>query len=532
MKKIFAIILSVILTASVYVPCVSAQEDEGWKTAYATAIKQYKQAFGNNLNLADLDIDGTPELIISTYPGTGLFSAVENIFTYKNNQLVKLPNTDTILPDEFTLYQNYGSNDLRLEGSYVVRSGWMYNYVAKGEYYLDNGLKFKEKFTVATETDSKTYKETKTYYLYGNKTKEASYTNELNQYHIGWLKVNSYKSVHSYLTSAKRTESETDSIIKKFLDSYVPGPIIAKKSTDNMTLDSNEIKPSKPAGYNLADRNYYKLRDIAMALKDSSAKFQVKWENNAIYIETGKDYTPVGGELSSQVSNEKNLLAEPSEAAIYINGTAVQMKAYTINNNNYFQIRDLGSKLGFDVDYDAPTSTVLLSTGIFFPLKGNVSNTKYSSTTDGILCDYIAPAGTPLYAPCAGTIKYLQVYGKVGGVYNLVSYGNQAYFTSKPLDGKTYTVLMGHLSKFETDKPLQLQPEQTKAVSTYSGSKWYNAEAASTRQEYIVEEKEVSAGELIGYTGETGNAHGAHLHMEVKENGKAISPFNVFKMRY
>ena len=51
-------------------------------------------------------------------------------------------------------------------------------------------------------------------------------------------------------------------------------------------------------------------------------------------------------------------------------------------------------------------------------------------------------------------------------------------------------------------------------------------------KESIVEEKEVSAGELIGYTGETGNAHGAHLHMEVKENGKAISPFNVFKMRY
>ena len=38
----------------------------------------------------------------------------------------------------------------------------------------------------------------------------------------------------------------------------------------------------------------------------------------------------------------------------------------------------------------------------------------------------------------------------------------------------------------------------------------------------------VKQGDLIGYTGASGNAHGAHVHIEVYKNGVPVDPKSVF----
>ncbi len=197
------------------------------------------------------------------------------------------------------------------------------------------------------------------------------------------------------------------------------------------------------------------------------------------------------------------------------------------NSETVKEAADAGTEVGFGI---ADKILDALTGGLQYPLQGEIKNTDFSSSTNGILCDFKAVAGTPLYAPGNGTVKYIQVYGKVGGVYKLVSYGNQVLFTSDPIDGKIYTVLMGHLNAFNIDESLNLDilpSSQTAKVSTSPSSQWYNAEAAASRQAPVLLEKEVRKGELLGYTGETGNAHGPHLHMEVKENGVAVEPTEV-----
>lgn len=174
------------------------------------------------------------------------------------------------------------------------------------------------------------------------------------------------------------------------------------------------------------------------------------------------------------------------------------------------------------------TNTTKKSTTLKSPLKDGLKNTSYSSTTNGIKCDFSASKNTPIYAPADGKVQYIQVYGKVDGKgeYKLISYGNQIKFTSS--NGE-YNVLMGHLNSFN-GVSLKIPSDKTAKVSTSSSSKWYNKGAAQTKVTTTLATKNVSQGDLIGYSGETGNAHGAHLHMEVKDkNGKAVNPISVME---
>ena len=52
------------------------------------------------------------------------------------------------------------------------------------------------------------------------------------------------------------------------------------------------------------------------------------------------------------------LRAVPTTQHITVNGNEVSAEAYNIGGANYFKLRDLGSVLGFHVNYDAATRTV------------------------------------------------------------------------------------------------------------------------------------------------------------------------------
>lgn len=90
--------------------------------------------------------------------------------------------------------------------------------------------------------------------------------------------------------------------------------------------------------------------------------------------------------------------------------------------------------------------------------------------------DMAAPMGTPVYAPQAGTISFAALAGAYG---NLIKMNH---------GGGTET-RFGHLSQFAVGKG-----------------------------------QEVNKGDLLGYVGSTGRSTGAHLHYEVRVNGKPVDP--------
>lgn len=114
--------------------------------------------------------------------------------------------------------------------------------------------------------------------------------------------------------------------------------------------------------YTIDQNNYFKLRDLAKVLSGTGKQFEVTWDgsNKAINMLSGKPYTAVGGELAP--GDGANKTTTINTATIYLDGQPIYLTAYTINQNNYFKLRDVGQAFDFDVTWDGANNTIVVDT--------------------------------------------------------------------------------------------------------------------------------------------------------------------------
>lgn len=115
--------------------------------------------------------------------------------------------------------------------------------------------------------------------------------------------------------------------------------------------------------YTINDNNYFKLRDIAMAINGTEKQFEVGWDGaeNVIRLTANKAYTPAGGELSvSEMPIQKAAVITGSR--IYLDGRETQLAAFNIGWYNYFKLRDIAKALDFSVTWDEKTGTIGIDT--------------------------------------------------------------------------------------------------------------------------------------------------------------------------
>lgn len=101
------------------------------------------------------------------------------------------------------------------------------------------------------------------------------------------------------------------------------------------------------------ETNYVKLRDLALAMNATGDKFQVGW-NGSVSITTGQAYVPNGTEMKTPYTGER--VYSVSTAPTLINGQAAELDSILLVDDNgngytYYKLRDLGSALGFTVDW-------------------------------------------------------------------------------------------------------------------------------------------------------------------------------------
>ena len=126
-----------------------------------------------------------------------------------------------------------------------------------------------------------------------------------------------------------------------------------------VTVDGNTISIE---AYNIKGNNYFKLRDLAMAINGTGKQFSVDYDSqaNAISITPGSAYLSVGGELSGKIG--ASALAMKTQSQIFVNSQNISVTVYNINDNNYFKLRDIGKALNFGVTWDANTNKISIDT--------------------------------------------------------------------------------------------------------------------------------------------------------------------------
>lgn len=129
-------------------------------------------------------------------------------------------------------------------------------------------------------------------------------------------------------------------------------------SGQDVTLDGTKIELE---GYNIDGNNYFKLRDIAAVLADSDVSFDVDYnkDKNSVEINRNKNYEKLPTDLVKSNTN-KEIKSNKSYQKVYIDNELVLYDAYFINDNNYFKIRDLGKTIGFYVDFDEKSNTIVV----------------------------------------------------------------------------------------------------------------------------------------------------------------------------
>ena len=109
-----------------------------------------------------------------------------------------------------------------------------------------------------------------------------------------------------------------------------------------------------PTGYNIADNNYFKLRDLGKL-----AGFGVDWDETtrSVLISTERT-TP---DLSNMVDMAlTGSTAKLSPQTFKVDGEQVAIKSYLIRGNNYVKLRDIAKEVHFGVEFDLATKKVTI----------------------------------------------------------------------------------------------------------------------------------------------------------------------------
>lgn len=321
-KKLILLSLMSAMFATSIAPAVTASAAESWRDAFVTRLMKQLSTDPtyNEVALTDLDKNGVPEAFVYRNSNDGGIAAG---FTMSGNTITSIDVPGNIIGSCLSDVEVYIKND-----EYIFVGKEVPRYSSVINYY---------KLVLA------------------NNTLEAI---KINKHDVSPYQSVQYVDMYgsNFLTNGYPNRSK----IQTFINNYEGVNSLTASQTDAQLSVNGNVYDL--LGYNVNNSNYYKIRDIAMLLRTSSARFNVEWDANlnGISILTGMKYEVVGGELENKTYS--TLEISETSSPIYIDGDLSNIKAYTINGSTYFKIRDIADATGFNVDWDSNSQTIVITT--------------------------------------------------------------------------------------------------------------------------------------------------------------------------
>ena len=137
----------------------------------------------------------------------------------------------------------------------------------------------------------------------------------------------------------------------------------AYASTQSVEVDGKKVEFQMYALKDAAGNptNYVKLRDVAHVLNGTRAQFSVGYDGS-ISVVTGEAYADAGGEMTTPYSGDRAY--RTGSGAVKVNGQSASLESIILTDDaggdyTYFKLRDLGSALGFKVDWSADRGVIV-----------------------------------------------------------------------------------------------------------------------------------------------------------------------------
>lgn len=319
-KRLITSVLAIMAVMGTTVPSHAANEN--WRDPFVTRIMKTisQDPTYTDAILTDLDRNGIPEVFIIK---KGTYGKIGTGFTMTDNAVTEIEVPQNIVGECLENIDVYVKND-----TYIFVGAEVPRYASTIMYY---------KLTLANNKLIATRINKSDVSPYANITYVDKYSNNLLE--------NGYPNRNKILD---------------FISSYdMVNEISATRSVANLLVDGEH---KTVTGYTVNDSNYFKVRDIAMLMRNTSAKFNVSWDSKleAIMIETQTDYVSIGGELSGEIEQDMNVVE--NSTPIYVDGRRTAITAYNINGSSYFKIRDIADATGFDIQWDGGSQTINLIT--------------------------------------------------------------------------------------------------------------------------------------------------------------------------
>ena len=312
-KRLIASVLAVLTVVGTTATTNAANEN--WRDPFVTRMMRTisQDPTYTDAIMTDLDRNGIPEVFVIK---KGTYGKIGAAFTMVDNVVTDIEVPANIIGECLENIDVYVKND-----TYIFVGAEVPRYASTIMYY---------KLTLANNRLTATRI---------NKSDVSPYA------HITYVD----KYVNNLLENGYPNRNK----IVDFIASYdMVNSISATRSIANMLVNGDTVN----------DSNYFKVRDIAMLLRNTPSKFNVSWDGNlnAIMIDTHSDYIAIGGELSSEIEQDMNVVE--NNTPIYVDGRRTAITAYNINGSSYFKIRDIADAAGFEIQWDGASQTINIIT--------------------------------------------------------------------------------------------------------------------------------------------------------------------------